>query len=246
MRFTKEQLEDLYINQSLSQIEIGKMFEVDRKLIDYYMKKHGIPKRDQREAGFLKNAQIRGYSIEIDEVLKMIELGMLVNEIAEHFGVTRVVIANQLKAHGYNMHNNENQRKRQSVMMLANNPVPKGSKREAEVTKAMHDANKRDFETKKSNVSTFGEYARIARYIAYAHFGKGNDVPEGLEVDHMYSIADGFANNVPLDVISHHFNLRLITVAENRSKAGKSIISLDDLYKGVGVQRLSKPEKGVE
>jgi len=49
-------------------------------------------------------------------------------------------------------------------------------------------------------------------------------------VDHIYSITDGFINNVPVNVISDISNLRLIRDTENYKKHKKSEKTLDELY----------------
>jgi hypothetical protein len=50
-----------------------------------------------------------------------------------------------------------------------------------------------------------------------------------LHLDHIYSIYDGFQNNVPTYIISSIQNLRLVSSARNISKGKKSEITLDEL-----------------
>lgn len=49
-------------------------------------------------------------------------------------------------------------------------------------------------------------------------------------IDHIFSVTDGFLNNVPINIISDITNLRLISDKENYSKHRNSHKSLDDLY----------------
>jgi len=51
----------------------------------------------------------------------------------------------------------------------------------------------------------------------------------GFELDHMYSIYDGFINNVEPEVVGHWKNLRVVTRKENREKSQNSILSLEYL-----------------
>tara|TARA_R110002153_G_scaffold273955_1_gene446218 strand:+ start:94 stop:804 length:711 start_codon:yes stop_codon:yes gene_type:complete len=48
-------------------------------------------------------------------------------------------------------------------------------------------------------------------------------------LDHVYSINDGFNNNVPPEIIGSIMNLRVISGQSNRSKSNKSDITLDEL-----------------
>jgi hypothetical protein len=53
---------------------------------------------------------------------------------------------------------------------------------------------------------------------------------EKIHLDHIYSIYDGFMNNIPVFVISSIYNLRLISSSKNISKGKKSDISIDELF----------------
>lgn len=58
----------------------------------------------------------------------------------------------------------------------------------------------------------------------------------GYELDHIYSIFDGFSNNVDPKVISHRKNLRIIPTEINRQKGSRSDISLKELYERISVK----------
>jgi CHAT domain-containing protein len=49
-------------------------------------------------------------------------------------------------------------------------------------------------------------------------------------LDHIYSVTDGFLNNVPINIISDISNLRLISDKENYTKSKSSHKSLEALY----------------
>jgi hypothetical protein len=49
-------------------------------------------------------------------------------------------------------------------------------------------------------------------------------------LDHIFSISEGFRNNVPPEVIGHVTNLRIISAFENNSKSGKCHKTLTALY----------------
>jgi len=56
----------------------------------------------------------------------------------------------------------------------------------------------------------------------------------GYELDHIYSIFDGFTNNVDPKDISHRKNLRIVPTDINRQKGSRSDFSLEELYERIG------------
>lgn len=229
-----EKIKRLY-NEGKTLTELGDMFKVDRNTIRYHLKKHGIPMRTKKEV-----SQQRKIDISIDSILYLINVEkMLVTEVAEYFGVTRSTIGKRLKEVGLNCKNHKNQRERQSKFMKENNPVPKGCTRDEELIQKLVEQKENSLKKKIEtfNPKSFKEYAKFARYLAYKEYGL--KTPKGMNIDHIYSLQDGYKNNVPVDVISHKENLRLISEKENLEKGSDSLICLDELYKRVGVQRLA-------
>ena len=51
-----------------------------------------------------------------------------------------------------------------------------------------------------------------------------------LHLDHIYSIAEGFVNNIPPEIIGHWTNLRLIPKIENSSKGAKCHKTQEQLF----------------
>lgn len=76
------------------------------------------------------------------------------------------------------------------------------------------------------------DFELIKKYGWYKPKNRGNNL-NGVSRDHMYSIMDGYKNNVDPKIISHPANCRLIRHNENVSKGGKSCISLDELLKRI-------------
>jgi hypothetical protein len=52
---------------------------------------------------------------------------------------------------------------------------------------------------------------------------------DGWHLDHIYSIYDGFKNNIPIHIIANINNLRMIPAKKNQSKNFRSEIHIDDL-----------------
>lgn len=61
-----------------------------------------------------------------------------------------------------------------------------------------------------------------------AAFGK---TPNPYQLDHEFSISQGFLNNIPPYIIGHISNLRMIPSKENNSKGSKCSITKDELFR---------------
>jgi len=78
----------------------------------------------------------------------------------------------------------------------------------------------------------FRRYAYSCRKLSQL-WAKENGYEIGRDtfhVDHIYSILDGFSNEVPPSIISHPKNLRILEAKKNISKGPKSEITLRELY----------------
>ena len=68
----------------------------------------------------------------------------------------------------------------------------------------------------------------------YQHFYKINpdqlQRSKTLHLDHIYSIAEGFKNDIPPEVIGHWTNLRLIPKIDNSSKGADCHKTKDQLF----------------
>jgi hypothetical protein len=227
MKIEKEELYRLYIKEKLNQKEIGLIYSCDRKNIDYYLKKFGIPKRTQAEANALKIEKERGFILTVEMILKDINKGLLLEEIKEKYNISRSALYNLTKKSGLNFNNHSTQTALQSERLKINNPIPKGAKRNEKEMEGARKAQKELFEKRKKEAD-LERYCKIARYLAHKHYGR--KTPTGMEIDHIYSVIDGFNNNVSLDILNHPANLRLITKSENKKKGNKSYITLEELY----------------
>jgi hypothetical protein len=50
-------------------------------------------------------------------------------------------------------------------------------------------------------------------------------------IDHIFSINDGYEHGVPVEILSHWTNLKIISRKENSSKGCKSNITIEELYR---------------
>lgn len=83
------------------------------------------------------------------------------------------------------------------------------------------------------------QYSHRCQQYANTQYQRYKNIldPEGKRgkhwhLDHIYSVTDGFLNDVPINVISDISNLRLISDKENYKKHKKSEKTLVELYEG--------------
>lgn len=94
------------------------------------------------------------------------------------------------------------------------------------------------------NVYDYPEYfdlGLVEKYGWYKAANRGNNLT-GVSRDHMYSISQGFINNVDPAIISHPANCQLMLQNDNSSKKTKCDITLDELIERItkwGIGRVS-------
>lgn len=76
------------------------------------------------------------------------------------------------------------------------------------------------------------DFSLIQKFGWYKASNRGN-IPNGISRDHIMSIAYGFKNHIPCEIISHPANCKLMQHTQNMSKNSKSEISLEDLKKKI-------------
>lgn len=76
------------------------------------------------------------------------------------------------------------------------------------------------------------DFELIKKFGWYSAKNRGNNL-NGVSRDHMYSIHDGFKNNVDPNIISHPANCKLMVHSDNSKKRTNSSISLDELKKRI-------------
>lgn len=76
------------------------------------------------------------------------------------------------------------------------------------------------------------DFSLILEYGWYMAKNKG-DNPNGISRDHMYSVHEGFKNNIDPYLISHPSNCQLMRHDKNNKKDRKSSITIDELKERV-------------
>lgn len=73
------------------------------------------------------------------------------------------------------------------------------------------------------------ELSLVNKYGWYSPKNKGNNL-NGVSKDHMYSVKDGFINNIPPEIIRHPANCKLMIHNDNNKKNSNSSITINELY----------------
>jgi hypothetical protein len=86
------------------------------------------------------------------------------------------------------------------------------------------------------------DFLLIEKYGWYKAKNRGNN-PLGVSRDHMFSVKDGFKQNVSPELIKHPANCVLIQNKDNQSKGPKSSITLNELKDRIRAWDLKYPPK---
>jgi hypothetical protein len=60
-----------------------------------------------------------------------------------------------------------------------------------------------------------------------------NTNPTGVSRDHMFSVSDGWKNNIPAEIIRHPANCMLMPILENKRKGKRSSITYEELLQKI-------------
>lgn len=72
----------------------------------------------------------------------------------------------------------------------------------------------------------------IEKYGWYKAKNHGDNL-NGVSRDHMYSVMEGYRNNIDYNLISHPANCKLLKQTDNVSKRDNCSITLDELNKRI-------------
>jgi len=91
--------------------------------------------------------------------------------------------------------------------------------------------NYRKFSKFQFNVYDYPGYFDLSLVESFGWYkpSNGGNNLNGVSRDHLYSVKDGFLNNVPLEIIKHPANCKLVKHIDNQKKGSKSSISLEEL-----------------
>lgn len=78
------------------------------------------------------------------------------------------------------------------------------------------------------------DFSLIEKYGWYKAKNHGNNL-NGVSRDHMYSVKDGFLNNIDPKILAHPANCQLIRHNDNVSKGSSSCITIEELMKKIEI-----------
>ena len=76
------------------------------------------------------------------------------------------------------------------------------------------------------------DFTLIKQYGWYSPTNKNNNL-NGVSKDHVFSVKDGFINNINPEIIKHPANCRLIKHSDNNKKSYTSLITLNELLEKI-------------
>lgn len=90
------------------------------------------------------------------------------------------------------------------------------------------------------NKSDWENYCRKIRQLTKKNFKKYyNEIPDAdfrsrkNHLDHMYSVYSGFINKIPIEIIAHYKNFRIVKHDINESKGTNNIITINKLIEEI-------------
>lgn len=227
---TKEELFDLYVNQKLSLRDIGKKFDVSHKKIGRILEGYGIPRRSRNEVLQARSIKRGIPDLKYDELKEMLDKGMIMREIAEHYGMRSNLLSQKLKKLGLHDLARENFKKYRSKY-IKKNPIPQTEEDRMKNLQLASDTRRDKLREGWWKISEFDRYADTARRFSQREYNWGKDVPKGMEIDHIFSVSDGWRYGIYVEDISHPNNLRLLNANENWAKNKYSNITFEEFMK---------------
>lgn len=96
-------------------------------------------------------------------------------------------------------------------------------------------------------VTNFRQYKKVVINRTFTIYNNNKELvnPTNLirgkkqyHIDHMYSIKQGFLNNIPIEIITHPYNLHMIHYKDNLVKQDSCWIEIDELLKKISESNL--------
>lgn len=196
----KDWMHDQYVSQLKSTKEIGEFCGVDHSRVRYWLKKFGIPARDF------------SFSTKIGQSKNIIDRSIFLKELNEDeklcTGCGLVLNKGEFRAHSI---------------------LKDGLQSICKVCMSGYIYANSAFDTYRCYV----DYLSNINYRKYFYYINPQKLPRdyvNYQLDHIYSVSDGFYNDIPGDILASPVNLRIITNEENAKKNKRSDISLEELY----------------
>jgi len=205
----RDWLYNQYINKLKSTKEIGKFCNVGHRLILSWLKRFNIPTRSISESTSIGQSKYIDRNIFKRKVSKDKKLCTRCGKI--------------LHKNKFRINNTTKDGLQNYCSKCLNSLIPKKDGWRKYTKKEL-----KSVELYRNNVKILTNYNYI-KYFNIINPNKLNRSFTEYHLDHIYSVQDGFDNNINIDIISSPINLRLLSANNNISKNRKSEFSKEEL-----------------
>lgn len=246
LKIPKEELEQKYLQENLPIPKIAEEYGVSPSWMYTYFKKYNIKIRTYNEAVSLvhkeRNPNINKVTKEV--LVNMVEQGLTMAEIARELKVSDIVIADRVHQFKLREYVEKNKKNFYKKFLKEINPFPKGSNMPLDLIKKTTDSRMKAYSKKRDRIDNFKYYQNTAAHLSYFYYTKeGAKIPEGMHIDHIFSVWDGWVHKVHPEDISNPINLRLIPKEMNFKKNLRSDITFEQFKNLIGELKLfERPE----
>lgn len=222
---TKELLIKLYINEEKSAKEIGDTLNITACCVIKQLKRLNIKVRNIKESKTEKEKQKR-------------KTTCLKKYGVEHVWLDKT-IANKKKETWLQKYGVDNPRKASAIKEKI---VKNQLETKYRLGLAIRPSLKTDWEIYKSNCTNAANriYRKIKSEINVNNVERKRNK---YHLDHIYSVRDGFINNIPSNLISHPSNLRMLLEHDNISKSSASCVTINKFYRKIYLYECNKHKK---
>jgi len=241
------QVLDLYTNQNLNTTEISKKIHISKAVAILILKRNGI-----KMFGTKKRPDIE---IKVVELYKQ----NTISSTAEKLSILPETVAQILKRNNIDIRKKRNIEKEKEIIEYYSNNIVSlkevGIKfdlslqtisnilqrnnmkirKNVQIRLRLSDDDYKnyldklpDFEKYKRKITSLSKKKQVSFLQNYHLKGKAG-IDGAYQIDHKYSILEGFKNNIPIEIISHVENLEMIPWRDNLSKQEQCSITLEEL-----------------
>lgn len=246
LKIPKEELEQKYFQENLPIPKIAEEYGVSPSWMYTYFKKNDIKIRTYNEAVSMvhkeRNPNINKVTKDVLEI--MLQQGSTMAEIARELKVSEIVIADRVNQFGLREYVEKNIKNFYKKFLKEVNPFPKGSNMPLDLIRKTTASRMKTYSEKRDKIDNFKYYQSTSAHLSYFYYTKkGSKIPEGMHIDHIFSIWDGWIHKVHPEDISNPINLRLITKEMNYKKNLHSDITFEQFKSLIGeLKPFERPE----
>lgn len=229
MKWTEEN-----INKAISLIEQGYNF---RQIADVFKISQGAVTRKLHRLGYkspfvsgANKGETKYVNYDWDNIQKKYDDGLSYNDLQKLFGLSTVALQ-------WGVKNNLLTPRTQSEGLSV--AWKKGKYGKSNAVGLVRYRQLCEFKFSLNDYPDKFDFKLIGQYGWYKAKNRGNNLG-GVSRDHMYSVKDGYINNVDPKIIAHPANCKLVRHYDNSKKKDKSSITLEELKKRIEEWKMIK------